>query len=131
VQTEAQASGVPWFLKDLEKQTPKGKALHVIVDNYSTHKHEKVNNWLKRNKRVTLHFIPTSSSWLNLVERFFGLITEKQIRRGVFSSVSDLEEKIMQFIEVHNENPKPFVWTKSVDDIMAKINRARLELPNV
>ena len=119
------------FLKTVEKQTPKDKALHVIVDNYSTHKHEKVNNWLKRNKRVTLHFIPTSSSWLNLVERFFGLITEKQIRRGVFSSVSDLEKKIMQFIEVHNENPKPFVWTKPVDEIMAKINRARLALSNV
>ena len=116
------------FLKTVEKQTPKDKALHVIVDNYSTHKHEKVKNWLTRNKRVTLHFIPTSSSWLNLVERFFGLITEKQIRRGVFSSVSDLEEKIMQFIEAHNENPKPFVWTKSVEDIMAKINRARLAL---
>ena len=119
------------FLKTVEKQTPKDKALHVIVDNYATHKHEKVKNWLKRNKRVTLHFIPTSSSWLNLVERFFGLITEKQIRRGVFSSVSDLEEKIMQFIEVHNENPKPFVWTKPVDEIMAKLNRARLALSNV
>ena len=76
-------------------------------------------------------FIPTSSSWLNLVERFFGLITEKQIRRGVFSSVSDLEKKIMQFIEVHNDNPKPFVWTKPVDEIMTKINRARLALSNV
>jgi transposase len=116
------------FLKSVEKQTPKDKALHVIVDNYSTHKHEKVNNWLNRNKRVTLHFIPTSSSWLNLVERFFGLITEKQIRRGVFCSVSDLEEKILQFIEEYNENPKPFVWTKPVDEIMAKINRARLAL---
>ena len=121
------------FLKSVEKQTPKDKALHVIVDNYSTHKHEKVKNWLKRNKRVTvtLHFIPTSSSWLNLVERFFGLITEKQIRRGVFCSVSDLEERIMHFIEGHNKNPKPFVWTKPVDVIMAKINRARLALSNV
>ena len=119
------------FLKTVNRQTPKGKELHVIVDNYATHKHEKVKNWLKRNKHITLHFIPTSSSWLNLVERFFGLITEKQIRRGVFSSVSDLEKKIMQFIEVHNENPKPFVWTKPVDEIMAKINRARLALSNV
>ena len=92
---------------------------------------DKVKNWLKRNKRVTLHFMPTSSSWLNLAGRSFGLITEKQIRRGVFSSVSDLEKKIMQFIEVHNENPKPFVWTKPVDEIMAKINRARLALSNV
>jgi transposase len=116
------------FLKTINKQTPRDKALHVIVDNYSTHKHEKVKDWLKRNKRVTLHFIPTSSSWLNLVERFFGLITEKQIRRGVFSSVADLEEKIMQFIDTHNENPKPFVWTKPVEEIMAKINRGRLAL---
>ena len=119
------------FLKTVDQQTPSGKELHVIVDNYATHKHEKVRSWLKRNKRVTLHFIPTSSSWLNLVERFFGLITEKQIRRGVFSSVSDLEKKIMQFIEVHNENPKPLVWTKPVDEIIAKVNRARLALSNV
>ena len=116
------------FLKTVNKQTPAEKELHVIVDNYATHKHQKVKNWLKRNKRVTLHFIPTSSSWLNLVERFFGLITEKQIRRGVFNSVSDLKEKIMQFIDTYNENPKPFVWTKSVEDILAKTNRARLAL---
>ena len=116
------------FMKTVNKQTPKHKELHVIVDNYATHKHEKVKSWLKRNKRVKLHFIPTSSSWLNLVERFFGLITEKQIRRGVFSSVADLEEKIVQFIAAHNENPKPFIWTKSVDEIMAKINRARIAL---
>ena len=113
------------FLKTVNKKTAVGKELHVIVDNYSTHKHQKVKNWLKRNKRVTLHFIPTSSSWLNLVERFFGLITDKQIRRGVFSSVADLEEKIMQFVDAHNENPKPFVWTKSVADILVKTDRAR------
>ncbi len=116
------------FLKTVDKQTRAEKELHVIVDNYATHKHQKVKNWLKRNKRVTLHFIPTSSSWLNLVERFFGLITEKQIRRGVFYSVADLKEKIMQFIDTYNENPKPFVWTKSVEDILAKTNRARLAL---
>lgn len=119
------------FLKKVDKETPKDKELHVIVDNYATHKHEKVGNWLKRNKRVQLHFIPTSSSWLNLVERFFGLITEKQIRRGVFCSVAELEEKIMAFIEKHNENPKPFVWTKSLEDILPKIDRARLALKNV
>ena len=75
-----------------------------------------------------MHFIPTSSSWLNLVERFFGLITEKQTRRGVFSSVVDLEKTIMRFLELHNENPKPFVWAKSVEEVMGKINRARLVL---
>jgi len=119
------------FLKEVEKQTPSDKALHIIVDNYATHKHEKVKNWLRRNKRVELHFIPTSSSWLNLVERFFGIITEKQIRRGVFTSVAQLEEKIMQFIEAHNESPKPFVWTKTTEEILGKVDRARKKLNNL
>jgi len=116
------------FIKTVEKQTPEDMALHIIVDNYSTHKHQKVKNWLKRNKRVKLHFIPTSSSWLNLVERFFGLITEKAIKRGVFSSVKELEEKLMQFIEHRNENPQPFVWTKSVEVILEKVARAKATL---
>ena len=116
------------FIKTVEKQTPKDLDLHLIVDNYATHKHEKVRNWLKRNKRVHLHFIPTSSSWLNLVERFFGLISDKQIRRGIFTSVRDLEKSIMQFIKVHNENKKPFAWTKSADEIMSKVERARQAL---
>lgn len=119
------------FLKEVEKQTPSDKALHIIVDNYATHKHEKVKDWLKRNKRVELHFIPTSSSWLNLVERFFGIITEKQIRRGVFSSVAELEEKIMQFIQGHNKSPKPFIWTKKTDEILEKVGRARDKLNNL
>lgn len=119
------------FLKEVNRKTPEEKTLHVIVDNYATHKHQKIKNWLKRNKRVSLHFIPTSSSWLNLVERFFGIITEKQIRRGVFSSVVELEEKIMQFIDVHNENPKPFVWTKSTEEILTKVGRARERLNNL
>ncbi len=118
------------FLKPVEKQTPKDLELHLIVDNYATHKHEKVNNWLKRNKRVQLHFIPTSSSWLNLVERFFGLLTEKQLRRGVFTSVRELETTIMQFIETHNESRKSFVWTKTAEDILVKVERARQTLSN-
>ena len=113
------------FLKTVEQQTPEELQLHIIVDNYSTHKHKKVKNWLKRNKRVTLHFIPTSSSWLNLVERFFGLITDKAIRRGIFSSVKDLENKLMQFIDKHNQDPVPFVWTKSVGIILEKVARAK------
>jgi transposase len=116
------------FLKTVEKQTPADLALHLIVDNYATHKHEAVKKWLKKNKRVHLHFIPTSSSWLNLVERFFGLLTEKQLRRGVFTSVADLEDKIMHFIAQHNENKSPFVWTKAADDILAKVQRARKAL---
>lgn len=113
------------FLKKVEQQTCPDLSLHVIVDNYATHKHPKVKNWLKRNPRVTLHFIPTSSSWLNLVERFFGHITDKAIRRGVFSSVKELEKAIHQFIDQHNENPKPFTWTKPVEVILEKVNRAR------
>jgi transposase len=113
------------FIKNVEKQTPKELDLHLIVDNYATHKHEKVKEWLKRNKRVKLHFIPTSSSWLNLVERFFGLITEKCLRRGVFSSVKDLESAITNYIKKHNENKKPFTWTKSAEQILEKVGRAR------
>jgi transposase len=119
------------FLKTFNEQTQEEKELHIIVDNYSTHKYKKVQNWLKRNQRVTLHFIPTSSSWLNLVERFFGVITEKQIRRGVFTSVKYLEEKIMNYIDAHNENPKPFVWTKYAAEILAKVERARNMLNNI
>jgi transposase len=118
------------FLKTVEKQTSKELDLHLIVDNYATHKHEKVRNWLKRNKRVHLHFIPTSSSWLNLVERFFGLLTEKQLKRGVFTSVKELEESIMNFIQCHNDDKKPFVWTKSTGDILKKVGRAREALSN-
>lgn len=113
------------FLKTVDKQTPGELEVHLIVDNYATHKHEKVKNWIKRNKRVHLHFIPTSSSWLNLVERFFGLLTEKQLRRGVFTSVKELEAAIMQFIDTRNENKKPFVWTKSAEEILVKVGRAR------
>lgn len=119
------------FLKTVEKQTPKELELHLIVDNYSTHKHENVKKWLTRNKRVTLHFIPTSSSWLNLVERFFGLLTQKQLKRGVFTSVKELERAIGQFIDHHNIDPEPFVWTKSVDQILEKIGRAKVALQNV
>jgi transposase len=117
------------FLKQVKKQTPPDLSIHIIVDNYATHKHENVKNWLKRNKRVELHFIPTSSSWLNLVERFFGLLTDKALRRGVFTSVKELETKIEAFIEQHNDQPKPFIWTKSVSKILEKVDRARQALP--
>ena len=119
------------FVKNLRKQVDSDLDLHIIVDNYATHKHEKVRNWLKRNPTVTLHFIPTSSSWLNLVERFFGLITEKAIRRGVFSSVADLEAAIYGFIDVTNENPRPFKWTAPVEKILEKVDRARDALRNL
>jgi len=119
------------FLKKVESQTDTDKDLHIIVDNYATHKHEKVRNWLKRNKRVCLHFTPTSSSWLNLVERFFGVLTARQLKRGVFTSVKELEQKIIEYIENNNKTPKPFVWTKSAEEILEKVNRARTTLDNI
>lgn len=119
------------FLKKVESQTDKDKDLHIIVDNYSTHKREKIQNWLKRNKLVFLHFIPTSSSWLNLVERFFGVLTEKELKRGVFTSVDELEQKIIAYIDNNNKNPKPFVWTKSAEEILEKVSRARSTLDNI
>ena len=119
------------FIKKVEGQADKGKDLHIIVDNYSTHKHEKVQNWLKQNNRVCLHFTPTSSSWLNLVERFFGVLTERQLKRGVFTSVEELEQKIIEYIDNNNKNPKPFVWTKSAEEILDKVNRAWETLNNI
>ena len=97
------------FFQKVETQTPKNLALHLIMDNYATHKHKKIKTWLKRHPRVHLHFIPTSSSWLNLVERIFGLLTHMQLRRGVFTSVKELEGTIMRFIDTHNHNKKPFI----------------------
>lgn len=118
------------FLKKVEKQTQRDLELHLVVDNYATHKHDAIKQWLKKNKRVHLHFIPTSSSWLNLVERFFGLLTEKQLRRGVFTSVRELEASIMHFIAQHNEKKIPFTWTKTTEEILEKVNRARQTLIN-
>jgi transposase len=103
----------------------------VIVDNYATHKHVAVTDWLTRHRRVHLHFTPTSSSWLNQVERFFAEITDKAIRRGVFRSVHELEEAIMAFLAHRNEHPTPYTWTASVEAIMEKIDRARTALKNV
>jgi transposase len=113
------------FLRQADRDTPEGMDLHLIVDNYATHKHPKVKQWIKRHKRFHLHFIPTSSSWLNLVERWFGEITRKRIRRGVFKSVNELIEAIHRYIETNNQNPKPFVWTKRVDEILEKVNHCK------
>jgi transposase len=113
------------FLKQIDQQTPAELDLHLIVDNYSTHKHPRVQSWLKRHKRFHLHFIPTSSSWLNLVERWFREITDKWIRRGVFKSVEQLTAAIMDYIARHNDNPRSFKWTAKVEDILAKVRRAR------
>jgi transposase len=113
------------FLREIDRKTPKDLTLHLVLDNYGTHKHPNVREWLKDNPRFVLHFIPTSCSWLNLVERFFGLITQKQIRRGTFDSVVELENAIKEFIRLNNREPKPFKWTASAEAIIEKVNRCR------
>lgn len=119
------------FLKLIDEQTPADLDLHLIVDNYNTHKHPKVKAWLKRHPRFHMHFIPTSSSWLNLVERWFREITDKRIRRGVFRSVPELVDAIMEYIEHHNGDPETFSWTAKADEIIEKVARARAVLDNV
>lgn len=118
------------FLKKIDAETPPDLDLHLIVDNYCTHKHAKVKAWLKRNPRFHIHFIPTSSSWLNVIERWFGKITQDRIRNGVFRSVEELVEAIMSYVEAHNANPTTFVWTKSAEEILNKTRRARAALDN-
>jgi len=116
------------FLNLIDKQTPKDKELHLILDNYGTHKTEQVKKWLEKHPRFNFHFIPTSSSWLNMVERFFGVITERRIRRGVFRSVKELETAIKDFLTTHNENPKIFKWTKDAGTIMEKVIKCKESL---
>lgn len=113
------------FLQIVNIKTPPDLALHLIVDNYGTHKHPRVLSWLKRHPRFHLHFIPTSSSWLNMVERWFREITDKRIRRGSFESVPSLVNAIENYIAAHNQNPKVFIWSASVEKIMAKITKCK------
>jgi transposase len=119
------------FLNQIDLETNPKKKLHLIVDNYSTHKHEKVKRWLKRHPRFHVHFIPTSSSWLNLVERWFGEITRKRIRRGTFRSVKEVIDAIMSFIRTHNQDSTPMLWTAKAEKIIEKVERARAVLQNV
>ena len=116
------------FLRHLDRAFPGERDLHLIVDNYRTHKHDNVNAWLAKHPRFHLHFTPTSSSWLNLVERWFRELTDKAIRRGVFHSVPDLIEAIEAFLAAHNQDPKPFVWTASIDSILEKVGRCKAVL---
>ena len=116
------------FLKLIDEQTPDELDLHLIVDNYATHKHPNVQKWLKRHRRFHIHFTPTSSSWLNLVERWFREITENRIRRGTFRNVDQLIQAITEFIEHNNKSPKPYVWTAEAEEILAKVQRARKAL---
>ena len=113
------------FLRTIDRSTPKKLDLHLICDNYATHKHPKVKAWRARHTRFHLHFTPTSASWLNQVERFFGLITEDAIRRGGFHSVADLQECINRYLDNHNAHPKPFVWTATTSKILDKVARAK------
>ena len=119
------------FLRLIERKTPKHLQLHLIVDNYATHKHPDVQHWLAKHPRLVMHFTPTSASWLNMVERFFRDISEKRLRRDSFTSVADLEQAIAQYIEHHNKNPTPFIWTASAGDILAKVTRAKAALARV
>jgi len=105
--------------------------LHLVMDNYGTHKEPHAQVWLKKHPRFVCHFIPTSSSWLNLVERWFRELTDKAIRRGSFASVPDLKHSIDEFMHAWNENPKPFIWTTTVEDIMKKIDRARAKAEQI
>ena len=113
------------FLRTVDREVPKELDIHAILDNYGTHNHPKVRAWLTNHQRFHLHFTPTSSSWLNLVERWFGEITRKRIRRGSFNSTQELIQAIDDYIKINNENPKPFVWTKKVDTILDKMSRCK------
>ena len=119
------------FLRQLDREFSADLDLHLVLDNYGTHTHPEVKAWLVKHPRFQLHFTPTSSSWLNLVERWFRELTEKRIRRGVFPSVKDLIAAIEEYLQVNNENPKPFVWTASVESILEKINKCKAILETV
>lgn len=119
------------FLKKIDAETPADLDLHLILDNYATHKHPKVKKWLARHPRFHMHFTPTSSSWMNMVERWFRDLTDKQIRRGVFHSVDDLIKKIMGYIDHYNEQGIPFIWTMPAEEILEKVKRARAVLDKI
>ena len=129
-QCQQRHTHVEWlkFLRQIDRQTPKGKTLHLIADNYATHKHPTVQAWLDKHQRFRMHFTPTSASWLNMVERFFRDITTERLRRGVFTSVAELVAAIDEYVARHNINPKPFIWTKSARDILQKVIRANSRL---
>ena len=116
------------FLRQIDRETPKEKILHLIADNYATHKHPAVQQWLAKHPRFNMHFTPTSASWLNMVERFFRDLTTERLRRGVFRSVPELVSAIKDYVATHNDNPKPFIWTAKASDILQKVIRANQRL---
>ncbi|MGH2435413.1 MAG: IS630 family transposase [bacterium] len=119
------------FLRQLDHEFPGAVPLHLVLDNYGTHKHPKVRAWLKRHPRFIPHFVPTSSSWLNLIERWFGELTGKRVRRGSFANVEELQQAIREFLVAWNEQPKPFVWTATVQMIQEKLARCRQTLEQI
>jgi transposase len=119
------------FLRRLDQEFPGAVPLHLVLDNYGTHKHPKVRTWLKRHPRFIPHFVPTSSSWLNLIERWFGELTGKRVRRGSFANVEELQQAILEFLATWNEDPKPFVWTATVQMIQEKLARCRQTLEQI
>jgi transposase len=119
------------FLKTIDREVPQDLAIHLICDNYATHKHQDVGKWLDKHSRFHLHFTPTSSSWLNLVERWFRELTDKALRRGAFHSVPDLIASIQEYIDSQNDAPRPYLWTATADSILAKVARGRIALEKV
>ncbi|MCA1679076.1 MAG: IS630 family transposase [Actinobacteria bacterium] len=116
------------FMRTIDKEVPKGLQIHLILDNYSTHKHANVKKWLAKHPRFHLHFTPTSSSWLNMIERWFGKLTDKAIRRGAFDSVPDLIAAIETYLTANNQHPTPFIWTATAEQILTKVRRGRVTL---
>jgi transposase len=116
------------FLRTIDREVPNGLQIHLILDNYATHKHPNVNAWLAKHPRFHLHFTPTSSSWVNMIEGFFAQLTNKAIRRGAFGSVPDLIAAIDAYLTANNTNPTPFTWTKTAEQIVEKVQRGRLTL---
>ena len=131
--TEKHHTHVEWlrFLKQIDRESPGELELHLIVDNYATHKHQKVREWLKRHPRVIVHFTPTGSSWMNLVERFFADLTADCVREGSFESVRDLIDAIDEFLAVRNQEPKRYVWRAKGEDILRKIEKAKAVLDRI
>ena len=119
------------FLRTIDREVPKGLQVHLICDNYATHKHPDVRAWLGKHPRFHMHFTPTSSNWLNLVERGFRELTDKALRRGSFNSVPDLITAIENYLNTHNDDPKTFIWTATAESILAKVRRGRVTLKAV
>ena len=119
------------FLNAIEAETPVGKFVHVILDNYAAHKHPKVKAWLRRHPRFVFHFTPTSCSWLNVVETFFSKLTRRRLRRGVFRSIFDLQVAINRYLAETNADPKPFVWTAHPDRVITAVERGKQALDSV